>query len=142
MGGRRNSRGDMAGSETAVVNDNERIANQIEGLGDRRLLGCFMKTLLILALGGIVLHMVVRQSEDTAKNLAVMLAISGLVMGYATSYLRTVLKVVMATVPLAATFVMFVMRTVLGWSNDLPLLMTLAPLVFGIAFLIGQLRQS
>lgn len=128
------------------MNDNERIANQIEGLGDRRLLGCFMKTLLILALGGIVLHMVVRQSEDTAKNLAVMLAISGLVMGYATSYLdprmRTVLKVVMATVPLAATFVMFVMRTVLGWSNDLPLLMTLAPLVFGIAFLIGQLRQS
>lgn len=104
------------------MNDNERIANQIEGLGDRRLLGCFMKTLLILALGGIVLHMVVRQSEDTAKNLAVMLAISGLVMGYATSYLdprmRTVLKVVMATVPLAATFVMFVMRTVLGWSND------------------------
>lgn len=92
------------------------------------------------------MHMVVRQSEDTAKNLAVMLAISGLVMGYATSYLdprmRTVLKVVMATVPLAATFVMFVMRTVLGWSNDLPLLMTLAPLVFGIAFLIGQLRQS
>ena len=65
--------------------NNDPIANQIDGIGSRRLLGCLVRTPLALVLGGTFLGLVARHAHNRILTGAVALALSGLLFGFATS---------------------------------------------------------
>ncbi len=128
------------------MNQSDPISNQIEGIGNRRLLGCAAKFALAVVLGGVVLGWVARDAHNKALTGAVALALSGLLFGFATTVLtpemRKLLRTVFVVVPLVAAFAMFASRTLFGWQAQLPLLGVLAPLAFTAGFLIGQFRRK
>ena len=128
------------------MNQSDPIANQIEGIGNRRLLGCAAKFALAVLVGGVVLGLVARNTHDRPLTGAVALALSGLLFGFATSFLtpamRKLLRTVFVVFPLVATLVMFAFRTLFGWQSELPLLAVVAPLAFSAGFFIGQVKWT
>ena len=126
--------------------NNDPIPNQIEGIGNRRLLGCAAKFALAVLVGGVVLGLVARDTHNRALTGAVALALSGLLFGFATSVLtpamRKLLRTVFVVFPLVATLMMFAFRTLFGRQAELPLLAVVAPLAFTAGFLIGQFKRG
>lgn len=123
---------------------NDPIRGQIEGLGYRRLAvwaGLFM---LVVLAAGVVLGMVVKHSRDSPLSVSVALVLSGLLLGFATSILtpssRRIARNALMALGLTLSLVTFLMRTLLGWSQDLPLLLTISPLMLPLGYVIGQIK--
>ena len=93
-----------------------------------------------------MLGLVARHTPDRPTRLAVALAVSGIVLGFGTSIIaensRRFLRRVFVVAGLALTVVMFGHRTLFGYTRELPLLITVAPLFFSAGFLIGGSRSS
>ena len=127
------------------VMNNEPIERQIEGLGDRRLLGRAVATALVVAAGGVAYRLVVGHSEDAPTRAAAALAVSGLLFGFATSSLaakmRRLLTVALVVLPLAVSVCLFALRTVLGWSAELPMRLVAAPVCLSAGFVIGHFTR-
>lgn len=125
--------------------DNDPIERQIEGLGDRRLLGRAVVAALLVAAGGVAYRLVVRHSEDAPTRAVAALAVSGLLFGFATSSLaakmRRLLAIALVILPLAVSTLLFALRTVLGWSAELPMRLVAAPLCLTVGFLIGHFAR-
>ncbi len=126
--------------------NNDPIANQIEGIGNRRLLGCLVKFMLALVIGGVVLGLVARHAHNRILTGAVALAFSGLLFGFATSFLtfqmRKLLVTVFTVLSLAAALAIFASRALFDWESKLPLVVVFVPLIFPAAFALGQVRGN
>ena len=95
--------------------NNDPMIGQIEGIGNRRLLGCVGKFVLAVFVAGLVIGLVAKHTQDKPIRGAVALLASGLVFGFATSVLtagaRKFLRAVFVAFPLAASLAMFGLRT-------------------------------
>jgi uncharacterized membrane protein YhaH (DUF805 family) len=122
------------------------ISNQINRIGHRRLAGCAIKFLALLALGCVVLGITVRRTHDPGIRLAVALGISGLLFGFYASLLSPraakFLTRVFVLLPLVVTLTVFAYRTLFGRAEELPLRLVLAPLALALGFLIGRGRRT
>ncbi len=118
------------------------IIGQIEGLGNRRLIISAAIWLLALLLGGIVLGLAANTTNDKATIIAIACAVSGLLLGFATSILtssmRRLLKIVFISLGIFIAILLFASRTIGGYSSVIPLRLVATPLAFPIAFCIGQ----
>ena len=125
---------------------NDPIPNQIDSLGDRRLAGCAVKAIVLFVLGCLALGFTAKRTHDAGIRLAVALAMSGLLFGFAASGLtpraREFLTRVFVLLPLVVTLLLFAYRTLFGRSEELPLRLVLAPLALAVAFLIGRGRRT
>ena len=128
------------------MENDDRITNQIEGLGNKRLLGCACWWMVLMLVGSTVLGLVIRHTSDKPIRTGVVLAFSGLLFGSATSILTNVtrrfLKTVFVVFPLVMAFVMFALSTLFGYAENLPLRMVVAPLSLTAGFLLGQFIWS
>ncbi len=122
------------------------IPNQIDRIGNRRLAGCTAKFAALLLVGIGVLAVTTRTTRDPGTRFAVAVGLCGLLFGFYVSLLSTwasrVLSWFFVLFPIAATLVMYVCRTMLGWSDELPLRLVLAPLAFAAGFLVGKGRLA
>ena len=118
------------------------IAKQIEGIGNRRFLGCLVEFMLALVSGGVVLGLVARHA--CSRMLTGALASSGLLFGFATSFLTLAMRKLLVTVftvlSLAAALAIFASRALFGWESKLPLVVVFVPLVFPAAVALAQAR--
>ena len=125
------------------MNENP-IQSQIEGLGYRRLAAWVGLFALSVIVAGVVLGLVVKHGHDMPTRVSVALVLSGLLLGFATSILtpssRRIARNALVALGLALSLVMFGMRTLLGWSEELPLLLTISPLMLPLGYVIGQVR--
>jgi len=121
------------------------IANQIEGIGYRRLAGRAGRFVAVFLAGCVLLGWVVRHTRDKGIRAAVALALCGLLFGYASSVLATssrkLLIRVFVLVPLVVSLSMFAFRTLFGRAEELPLRLVLAPLALALGFLLGVGRR-
>ncbi len=76
--------------------NNDPIAHQIEGIGNRRFLDCLVRFMLALVSGGVVLGLVARHACN--RILTGTLAFSGLLFGFATSFLTLAMRKLLVTV--------------------------------------------
>lgn len=120
------------------------IQSQIEGLGYRRLamwVGVF--ALCVFAAGG-VLGLVIKHGYDRPTSVSVASALSGLLLGFATSILtpssRRIARDALVALGLALSLIAFAMRTLFGWSHEMPLLLTVSPLLLPLGYIAGQIR--
>ncbi len=124
---------------------NDPIPNQIARIGDRRLAGCAVKFLMILTAGCIGLAIAIKRTHDPGIRLAVALAVSGFVFGFAASGLSPkagkLLARVFVILPLVVSLLLFAYRTLFGRAEELPLRLVLAPLALALCFLIGRGRR-
>ena len=97
-------------------------------------------------IGCAVLGFTTRSTRDPGIRFAVALGLCGIPFGFYVSFLSTkarkFLSAFFVSFPLATTLVLYVSRTLLGWSEELPLRLVLAPLAFAGGFLIGRIRQK
>ena len=128
---------------TPVVDDDP-IPSQIEGLGYRRLAVWVGRFALYVLAAGIVLGLVVKHGRDAPTRASVALLLTGLLLGFATSILapesRRLARSALVALGLTMSLVGFVLRTLFGWSMELPLLMTICPLMLPLGYVIGQIR--
>lgn len=123
-----------------------RIAGDIESLGNRRMLGCLGRFLLVFFVALVVYAIAVKHTSDRSIRAAAALAVSGVILGFATSILtsqsRKLLIGAFVALPLVIAIVLFAFRTLFGMSHALPLRLVLAPLFFSAGFVAGQIRRS
>jgi len=122
------------------------IKNQIENIGNRRLLGCAVRFALIVVACVVILVLIAKRPDGKPLYGAAAMGMCGLLFGFATSMLterfRRFLKIVFVVIPIAITIGLFVARTVFGYARDLPLFSVLTPLFFSTGFLIGGIRRA
>ncbi len=125
---------------------NDRIPNQIDNIAFRRLLGCLVKFVLVFLAGMAVFALVVKHTDDRGTRAAAAFAFGGLVFGLAASILtdraQKLLLGVFIPMPIAAALCMFALRTLFGMSEELPLIVTLAPLFLPAGFILGRSRRK
>jgi hypothetical protein len=119
-----------------------RIPNQIDDIAARRLIGCLVKFVLLFLAGMILFALIVRHAEDRGTRASAAFAFGGLVFGLAASILthraQRMLLWVILPLPPVASLCMFVLRTLFGMSDELPLAVTVAPLFLSAGFLVGR----
>lgn len=122
------------------------IPDQISRMGDRRLAGCAAKFMALVALGCLALGLTIRRTKDPGTRLAVAVGLCGVVFGFYVSFharrASRFLTGFFIAFPVACTFVLYICRTLLGWSEELPLRLVLAPLAFAGGFLLGRSRRK
>jgi len=119
-----------------------RIPNQIDDIAARRLIGCVVKFVFVFLAGMVMFALIVKHAEDRGTRAAAAFAFGGLVFGLAASILtnRAQKQLLWVIVPLppAASICMFALRTLFGMSDELPLMVTVAPLFLSAGFLLGR----
>lgn len=116
------------------------ISSQIEGLGYRRLAVWVGRFALGVVASGIVLGLVVKHAQKPTRA-SVALIFTGLLLGYATSILtpssRRIARIALVALGLTTSLIAFTARTLFGWSQEMPLLLTISPLMLPLGYLIG-----
>jgi hypothetical protein len=101
---------------------------------------------LVLVLGGVVLGLVARHAHNRILTGAVALMLSGLLFGFATSFLTFRMRKLASTAflisAIAASLAILIARTCCGWESKLPLEVVFVPFVFPIAFKLGQAKGN
>lgn len=122
------------------------IRSQIEGLGNRRLAAWVGVFALSVLAAGFVLGLVVKHNSDRPTRVSVALVLAGLLLGFATSILtpssRRIARSALMALGLTLSLVAFALRTLFGWSQTIPLLLTISPLMLPLGYMIGQVRAS
>lgn len=120
------------------------IRSQIEGLGYRRLavwVGVYGLGVLV---AGVVLGLVVKHAPDKATRLSVALVLTGLLLGFATAILtpssRKIARNALVALGLTLSLTAFLLRVLFGWSHEIPLALTISPLMLPLGYVIGQMK--
>lgn len=120
------------------------IKSQIEELGYRRLAVLVGTFALCVVAAGVVLGLVIKHGGDRPTSASVALVLAGLLLGYATSILtlssRRVARNVLLAMGLSLSLVGFAMRTLFGWSYEMPLLLVVSPLFLPAGYIAGQIK--
>lgn len=120
------------------------IRDQIEGLGYRRLAGCFGRFALMVLACGVAVGLAAKHAS-VGTALSALCLITGVLLGFATSILassaRKALLLSFAIFGAALFLVMFAMRTLFGASQEYALLETTAPLLLPVGYVIGQIKS-
>lgn len=124
--------------------DHERIHNQIEALENKHIIGCAIQWLMLLLIGTFTLAFLLKHTHDKAIRVAIAFGFTGLLLGFATSFLtctsRKLLMSVFTFIPLALSLGMFIFRTLFDCADKFPLKLVITPLFITAGFLLGQLR--
>lgn len=124
--------------------DEDPVRSQIEGLGYRRLAAWVGMFALCVFAAGLVLGLVVKHGHNRPTSASVALVLSGLLLGFATSILtassRRIARNALLALGLALSLVAFALRTLFGWSHEMPLLLTISPLLLPAGYVIGQIK--
>ena len=119
------------------------IRRQIEGLGYRRLAGCFGRFALMVLACGVAFGLTAKHAS-VGTALSALCLITGLLLGMATSILassaRRVLLISFLIFGLALFLAVFALRTLFGASREYALMEAIAPLLLPAGYVVGQVK--
>jgi|GEM_PF-1759723 len=121
--------------------DPNRIPHQIEMSGVRRLAGCVVTIAVVVFAAAFVVRLVARHASHSTVE-AIAYAIAGVLLGLGTSILtpsaRQILKLFLTALALLLFSIMFVQRTLFGWSHHFTMIAVISPLLMPLSYVITQ----